>query len=203
MEKAIREVISNSWPTLVVLLIIFVIMRVTIYFKGESRKVIIHEELFNLLFITYLLLLFHLVTSQDIQVYNGTNLIPFREILRYEVGTSSFYKQVIGNIILFIPFGYFVSSYCKIKNLGTITLVSLLSSLTIEVVQHFIGRSFDIDDIILNVVGGIIGFLLYVCLNAIRNHLPKFLRKDWFLNLISILIIVLIVLYFFKVIQWG
>ena len=200
MEKAIREVISNSWPTLVVLLIIFVIMRVTIYFKGESRKVIIHEELFNLLFITYLLLLFHLVTSQDIQVYNGTNLIPFREILRYEVGTSSFYKQVIGNIILFIPFGYFVSSYCKIKNLGTITLVSLLSSLTIEVVQHFIGRSFDIDDIILNVVGGIIGFLLYVCLNAIRNHLPKFLRKDWFLNLISILIIVLIVLYFFKVI---
>ena len=200
MEKAIRGVISNSWPTLVVLLVIFIIMRVTIYFKGESRKFILHAELFNLLFMTYLLLLFHLVTSQDIQVYTGTNLIPFREILRYDIGTAGFYKQVIGNIILFIPFGFFVSSYCKIKNLGTISLVTLLSSLTIEIVQHFIGRSFDVDDILLNVVGGIIGFLIYICLNAIRNHLPKFLRKDWFLSLVSIIIIVLIALYFFKVI---
>ena len=200
MEKALREVIGNSWPTLVVLLAIFVILRVTIFIKGESRKVILHEELFNLLFMTYLLLLFHLVTSQDIQAYTGTNLMPFREILRYDIGTSGFYNQVIGNIILFVPFGFFVSSYCKIKGLGTITLVSLLSSLTIEIVQHFIGRSFDVDDIILNVVGGIIGFLLYVSLNAIRNHLPKILRKDWFLNLISILIIVILILCFFHII---
>ncbi len=200
MEAAIRNVIGSSWPTLVVLLAIFIIMRVTIFFKGESRRVVLHEELFNLLFLTYLLLLFHLVTSQDIQAYNGTNFIPFREILRYEVGTSGFNKQVIGNILLFIPFGYFVSCYCKIKGLGTISLVSLLSSLTIEIVQHFIGRSFDVDDIILNVVGGIIGFLLYVSLNAIRNHLPKFLRHDWFLNLISIIIIVLLILIFFRII---
>ena len=98
-------------------------MRITIFLRGERRKVVLHEELFNLLFLGYLLLLFHLVTSQDIQAYNGTNYIPFREILRYDVGTSGFYKQVIGNILLFIPFGYFVSSYCKIKGLGTITLV--------------------------------------------------------------------------------
>jgi len=200
MEKAIREVINNSWPTLVVLLAIFVILRVTVFLKGENRKVILHEELFNLLFMTYLLLLFHLVTSQDIQAYNGTNLMPFREIFRYDVGTSGFYKQVIGNILLFIPFGFFVSSYCKIKGLGTITLVSFFSSLTIEVVQHFIGRSFDVDDIILNVVGGILGFLIYVSLNAIRNHLPKFLRRDWFLNLLSILIIIIVILYFFRII---
>ena len=200
MEKAIKGVISNSWPTLVVLIIIFIIMRVTVYFKGESRKFILHEELFNLLFLTYMLLLFNLVTSQDIQAYTGTNLIPFREILRYDIGTSGFYKQVIGNIILFIPFGFFVSSYCKIKNLGTISLVSLLSSFTIEAVQHFIGRSFDVDDILLNVVGGIIGFLIYICLNAIRNHLPKFLRKDWFLSLVSIIIIVVLVLIFFGII---
>ena len=200
MEKAIKGVISNSWPTLVVLIIIFIIMRVTVFFKGESRKFILHEELFNLLFLTYMLLLFNLVTSQDIQAYTGTNLIPFREILRYDIGTSGFYKQVIGNIILFIPFGFFVSSYCKIKNLGTISLVSLLSSFTIEAVQHFIGRSFDVDDILLNVVGGIIGFLIYICLNAIRNHLPKFLRKDWFLSLVSIIIIVVLVLLFFGII---
>ena len=200
MSKAIREAIYSSWPTLVVLLAIFIIMRVTIYFKGETRKFVIHEELFNLLFFAYLLVLFSLVTSQDMQVSSGTNYMPFREILRYDVGTAGFYKQVIGNILLFIPFGYFVSAYCKIKGVGTITIVTLLSSLVIEIVQRYIGRSFDVDDIILNVVGGIIGFLLYISLNAIRTHLPKLFRKDWFLNLIAIIIIVIIVLYIFKII---
>ena len=201
MEKAIRSVIIMSWPSLAVLLSIVIIMKLTKYFKGEEKSsFVIHEEIFNLFFIMYLLMLFQLVTSQDIQAYNSTNLMPFREILRYNVGTSGFYKQVVGNILLFVPFGFFVSSYCRIKGLGTITLVSLLSSLTIEVVQHYIGRSFDVDDIILNVVGGIIGFLIFIALNAIKNHLPKFLRKDWFLNLLSIIIIVIIVLYLLNII---
>ena len=81
----------------------------------------------------------------------------------------------------------------------SLTLVSLLSSLTIESVQHYIGRSFDIDDIILNIVGGIIGFLLYTALNAIRNNMPKFLRRDWFLNVISVIILILMGLYIYKI----
>ena len=104
------------------------------------------------------------------------------------------------NILLFIPLGYFATSYCKIKGLGTITLVSLLSSLTIEVTQHYIGRTFDIDDIILNVVGGIVGFLIYTALNAIRNHMPKFLQRDWFYNLLSVLLLIALVLYVYKII---
>ena len=200
MESAIREVIIKYWPTLAVLLSIVIIMKVTMFLKSDNRKAVIHEEIFNLLFIAYLLLLFQLVTSQDLKALHSTNIIPFREILRYDVGTSQFYKQVIGNIILFIPFGYFVTCYCNIKNLGTISLVTLLSSLVIEFVQHFIGRSFDVDDIILNVVEGVIGFLLYISLNAIRNHLPKFLQKDWFLNIISILLFIIIVLYIIKII---
>ncbi len=198
MEAAIKDVIQMSWPTIVVLLSIFIIMRVTIYFNGEERHLVIHQELYNLLFMTYLLVLFRLVTSQDISALHSTNLIPFREILRYDVGTSEFNRQVIGNIVLFIPFGYFMSHYCKIRGLGTITIVSFLTSFVIETVQHFIGRSFDVDDIILNIVGGILGFLIYIALNAIKNHLPNFLKKDWILNIISIIIIALIVLYIFK-----
>ncbi len=200
MEKAFREVILISWPSLAVLLSIVIIMKATRYFSGDEKiHVVIHEEIFNLFFITYLLMLFQLVTSQDIQAYNSTNLVPFKEILRYDVGSKLFYKQVIGNILMFIPFGYFVTSYCKIKGLGKITIVSILSSLVIEWVQHFIGRSFDVDDIILNVLGGVIGFLLYISLNAIRNHLPSFLRKDWFLDLLSILVLLLAVFYIVKV----
>lgn len=199
MESAIRSVIKMSWPTLVIVLTIVVILRVTYIMTSDKRKFCLYEEIFEILFLAYLVLLFQLVTSQDLPG-GGTNLMPFREILRYDVGTKAFYKQVFGNILLFIPLGYFATSYCKIKGLGTITLVSLLSSITIEVTQHYIGRTFDIDDIILNVVGGIVGFLIYTALNAIRNHMPKFLQRDWFYNLLSVLLLIALVLYAYKII---
>lgn len=200
MENTIKVTLTAAWPSLVVLLSIYIIMRLTMYFNGERRSFVLHEEVFRLLFIAYLLVFFRLVTSQDLNTYTGTNFIPFREILRYDIGTLNFHKQVLGNILLFIPFGYFVSCYCKIKRLGPIVLVSFLSSLVIEVVQHFIGRSFDVDDIILNVVGGVIGFLIYISLSAIYEHLPKFLKKDWLLNIVSILLIAVVALYLFKII---
>lgn len=199
MDSAIRSVIKMSWPTLVIVLTIVVILRVTYIMTSDKRKFCLYEEIFEILFLAYLVLLFQLVTSQDLPG-GGTNLMPFREILRYDIGTKAFYKQVFGNILLFIPLGYFATSYCKIKGLGTITLVSLLSSLTIEVTQHYIGRTFDIDDIILNVVGGIAGFLIYTALNAIRNHMPKFLQRDWFYNLLSVLLLIALVLYVYKII---
>ena len=199
MESAIRSVIKMSLPTLVIVLTIVVILRVTYIMTSDKRKFCLYEEIFEILFLAYLVLLFQLVTSQDLPG-GGTNLMPFREILRYDVGTKTFYKQVFGNILLFIPLGYFATSYCKIKGLGTITLVSLLSSITIEVTQHYIGRTFDIDDIILNVVGGIVGFLIYTALNAIRNHIPKFLQRDWFYNLLSVLLLIALVLYAYKII---
>ena len=199
MESAIRSVIKMSLPTLVIVLTIVVILRVTYIMTSDKRKFCLYEEIFEILFLAYLVLLFQLVTSQDLPG-GGTNFMPFREILRYDVGTKAFYKQVFGNILLFIPLGYFATSYCKIKGLGTITLVSLLSSLTIEVTQHYIGRTFDIDDIILNVVGGIVGFLIYTALNAIRNHMPKFLQRDWFYNLLSVLLLIALVLYAYKII---
>jgi len=199
MKQEIRNVIEMTWPTLIIVVSIVAILRLTYFFKSERKRVILHEEIFDLLFLVYLIILWQLVTGQDLNVSGGTNFVPFREILRYDYGTLSFYKQVFGNILLFVPLGYFATSYCKIKNLGVITIVSLLSSSVIEVVQHFIGRSFDIDDIILNVVGGIVGFLLYTGLNAIKNHLPSFMQKNWIYNILSVILVILIVIYLIKI----
>lgn len=190
MESTIIDVIKMSWPTVVIVSSILIIMRVTYIIKSENKKFYLHEEIFTLLFIIYLLVLFRLVTSQDISG-GGTNLIPFKEINRYPFGSIYFYKQVFGNILLFVPLGYFATSFCKIKGLGGITIIALLSSTIIESVQHYIGRCFDVDDIILNVVGGIIGFLLYKVLIAIRNHLPKIFKKDWFYNILSIIVLLI------------
>ena len=201
MRNAIVDVINMSWPTVVIVVVISSIMRVAYIIRHDRKSFRLYEELFHLMFIVYLLVLFQLVTSQDL-IGGGTNLTPFKEIFRYELMSTSFIKQVIGNIILFIPLGYFVSYYCKLKGIVGITIVSILSSVTIEIVQHFIGRSVDIDDIILNVTGGIIGFLFYKLFKKINEKLPNFMKKKWFYNLLSIIIILLIGLYLSNAL-WG
>ena len=119
MESAIRSVIKMSWPTLVIVLTIVVILRVTYIMTSDKRKFCLYEEIFEILFLAYLVLLFQLVTSQDLPG-GGPNLMPFRDILRYDVGTKGCYEQVVGNILLFMPLGYFATSYCEIKGRGTI-----------------------------------------------------------------------------------
>lgn len=201
IKSTFFEVLDTTWPTLVIFLTIIILLRV-FTILNTSKKFMLHEELLLLLFITYILFLFELVTSRDVYM-NGTNLVPFREMFRYPVGSENFNRQVIGNILLFMPFGFFATYYTKIKKISSISFMSILVSLTIEVVQKYIGRSFDVDDIILNVVGGILGFLVYIGLDAIRKKLPSIFQKDGFYNFLSILLVIIICLYLFGIISFG
>ena len=201
IKSTFFEVLDTTWPTLVIFLTIIILLRV-FTILNTSKKFILHEELLLLLFITYILFLFELVTSRDVYM-NGTNLVPFREMFRYPVGSENFNRQVIGNILLFMPFGFFATYYTKIKKISSISFMSILIRLTIEVVQKYIGRSFDVDDIILNVVGGILGFLVYIGLDAIRKKLPSIFQKDGFYNFLSILLVIIICLYLFGIISFG
>ena len=106
-----------------------------------------------------------------------------------------FIYNVLGNILLFVPYGYFVTRYTETKSVFQIFIVSLVTSFTVEFLQVRLGRSFDVDDIILNVIGGILGYFLYVALNAIRKRLPKFLQKDFIYNILCLIILVIIILY--------
>ncbi len=201
MKDIILEIVNNYWPTTLAILIIASIIRVS-YLKINDKKLVLNKELFLLIFMTYLLFLFQIVTYND--VYDSSmNLMPFKEILRYDFGSYLFKREVVGNILLFIPFGYFVTRYCKVKRIRSIFIITLLSSLTIETVQYFIGRCFDVDDILLNVTGGIIGFLLFVGVEAMQKKLPKLFQKDIFYNILSLILIVFIILYFFGYIKLG
>ena len=138
--------------------------------------------------------MFELVTSTDFESYSN-NFIPFKEMFRYSLTSKLFYRNVIGNILLFVPFGYFVSYYCKLPSVKYNLFITVITSTSIETIQSAIGRSFDIDDIILNVVGGIIGFLIYVGLDAIKKKLPDVFRRNWFYAFLTLVLIVLLVLY--------
>ena len=196
--QLLTDAIKDIWPMLTIFLVVIISIRL-MYIHNSSEKIVFYKEFFNMLFIIYALILFQLLTNTEMNVSSGINIVPFTEILRYEVGSTQFYLNVIGNILVFLPFGYFVSSYIKATRVSHILLVTLITSFTIEFVQHYIGRSFDIDDILLNVVGAIIGFLLYIGFTAIKKHLPKFFRSDLFYNIICIILLVIAVIYYFQI----
>ena len=189
IKDAITEIIDYTWPMILIVITIVVSIRIA-YIITNKPKVYLYKEFINLGFIIYILSLFYVLTFQDVN-YGTSNFTPFKEITRYEFGSKLFIKNVIGNVIMFTPLGFFISYYLKSKKFYLPLFLSALSSLVIEFTQSKIGRTFDIDDIILNIVGGLLGYNIY----KFSKYLPGFTRKTWFLNIICIIIVILFIVY--------
>lgn len=125
------------------------------------------------LFILYLLLLFYLLFFSE--NYGRTaeggyryNLELFKEIKRFwynrdSLGFSTVLTNLVGNVVAFAPFGFFLPMLCrKGKNIVWCVLCSAGFSLLVESVQLLtkVG-AFDVDDILLNAIGGMVGYLCY------------------------------------------
>ena len=107
IRSVANKTVSSSLPMLAIFLVIIITVRIT-YLIINKEKFSFYKECFKLFFICYFLLLFQLVTSSDISAYRGINYIPFAEIFRYQFGSKLFILNVVGNIAIFIPFGYFI-----------------------------------------------------------------------------------------------
>ena len=197
LEKAITE----NYPMLLIFTVVIVSIR-TVYLIVNKEKFVFYKELISFAFLLYSLLLFYVVTFQDIN-YGTNNYVPFKEIFRYEFGSKVFIHNIIGNIILFIPFGFFVSTILKTKKVLPILFLSLVTSSVIEYTQLLIGRTFDIDDIILNLCGGLIGYFVYIFLITIIDHLPKIFNTNLFKNIMVVILILVIIFIYYKSSLWG
>lgn len=193
LKDMILQIFGGAWAMIVIFTIILSSIRI-VYLIEKHEKFVFYKELSYLLFIIYLLSLFYIVTFQD-DNFGLSNFIPFKEIFRYEVTSKLFFKNIIGNILLFMPFGLFVTAYIDNRKILPVIALSIISSLSIESVQFLIGRVFDVDDIILNVLGGTIGAFLFIILDKMRDKLPKVLNKAWFMNLVMILVLLGAILY--------
>ncbi len=192
--KTIKMTLNDNWPVIMIFLVTMISLRF-FYYHTHRDKMCLYKEFFSILAIIYIFLLFQLLTNVELNHTSGFNIVPFAEIMRYDFGSRLFYYNVIGNIVVFIPFGYFIADYIKSKNIFPALIISGIVSATVEFVQLNIGRSFDIDDIILNILGGIIGYLLYIAFQAIKNHLPRFFQRDGLYNFICLVLIALIIWY--------
>jgi glycopeptide antibiotics resistance protein len=189
ISNTIQSVINFTWPMVIISVIIMVSFRLCYLIKSKE-KVVIYKELSMLIFGVYILCLFQVVTFQDDVTWATNNFIPFKEIMRYNITSRLFFKNVLGNMIMFLPFGFFVSYYLKSEKLTLPVFLILIASISIEVVQLSIGRVFDVDDIILNILGGLMGYGIYFILRRIGEKLPSFVRSDWFLNTLAILVFI-------------
>ena len=104
------------------------------------------------------------------------NLVPFREIERFwkyrrELGIHSFHN-LAGNILGFMPAGFFIPIMWKDKRGFFFTVcMTFQLSLQAEILQLiFRVGSFDVDDLLLNTFGGMLGYLLLILLKKWRDH---------------------------------
>lgn len=108
----------------------------------------------------------------------GVNFVPFRTMKNY-IKYSGFLHtltNIFGNILIFIPYGILLPEiFPKCRKMTKVFLLSFVTSFFVEFIQFFIGRSVDIDDLILNVFGSIIGYLIWK--KVLRYKFAKKKRK--------------------------
>jgi len=93
---------------------------------------------------------------------NATPLLTIRIYLD-NLGSPFWVGQLIGNLVLFLPFGLFGPvAVPALRRWWLVILVALAISAGIETAQLWIpDRSADVDDVIVNVTGAMFGFVAY------------------------------------------
>jgi glycopeptide antibiotics resistance protein len=98
------------------------------------------------------------------------NLVPFHTLAIYlnNLGSDFWLRNLLGNLALLLPLG--LLGPIALPTLGRwwrIALVALLYSVAIELIQLAVpDRSADIDDVLVNVAGALIGYLVFASVRA-------------------------------------
>lgn len=107
---------------------------------------------------------------------HSLNLIPFQFITtEWGMSTRKQITQEIANVMMFVPLGFIFPAVYKRLRRGRWTILCAMGvSFCIEFMQYFIGRSADVDDVLLNTCGGAIGYLLFIAVSRLFKD-----RQNW------------------------
>ena len=106
------------------------------------------------------------------------NFIPFKTVIMYIKHYSHLnsFENLAGNIAVFIPFGLLAPLVKSDRKRGAafVTALGFLISMAVEVIQLVTGfGAFDVDDLILNTLGAVIGYILYRMIVGIVKKISK------------------------------
>ena len=143
----------------------------------------------KVLFVLYMGFLFYFLLISDWYGRTGVtgeyryNLVLFKEINRFiqyrdTLGGFAVFANLFGNVLIFVPFGFFMPMASKNRSFLITLFYSFSVSLCVEIFQFFtkVG-SFDVDDMLLNTIGGVLGYILFVICNAIRRYYANRKKK--------------------------
>ena len=140
--------------------------------KKYNKINILREVFINFFFIYFLIVIYFTffkggILHLDLQMRSYANIIPLLETIKMFqdnfMGLGNSLYNVIGNILLFIPFGFAIPLLFKNHNkLFKVTLYGFIASFSIELLQYLTCTNFtDIDDVIFNTLGALVGFLTF------------------------------------------
>lgn len=142
--------------------------------NNSINKINIFKCIGNLIFLVYIVAVLSITNvlyikpSDFTYMHTALNLVPLVNTISDFMGNpQSVLRQVVLNIIFFMPFGFlFTMLYLKKdKKLLKVFVIALVFSTCIETTQFFVGRFMDVDDIIWNTSGAIIGSIIYFLIN--------------------------------------
>ncbi|WP_394805603.1 VanZ family protein [Hymenobacter tibetensis] len=140
------------------------------------------KHITNILFILYSSLLLYIVffsRRRNGLIWSNklVNLVPIRHTIRTfsqieEIGIVNFLSNIFGNIIIFIPLAFFLVNIFGVYTKRQIIVIGFCISFSIEFIQFLLEIGVpDIDDLLLNVTGVVIGIYLYKILwSSFRNQ---------------------------------
>lgn len=139
----LREVCLGLFVVFMMALLVFV-------WQGQYHRPVVMLEL----------------AKERLRTRDGINLIPFRTIRNYYrvygFRETQFGINIIGNILMFVPWGFgLLFLWKKNRSFWRLLYFSAMLPILIEGSQLFIGRQVDVDDFILNFLGGMLGGLLF------------------------------------------
>ncbi len=132
----------------IIFFIYFLILLKLIYFKLPWQTVVM------------------IITGEHSHYSHSLNLIPLKTITSYLKLIPSIpqiaLKNLLGNVIIFLPFGFLLPIlWSKINSSQKIVIISIIFSFVLEISQLILHLgSFDIDDIFLNTLGALLGYLV-------------------------------------------
>ena len=136
----------------------------------------------KILFVLYIVFIIYFLLFSDwygrtgeMQEYHY-NFVLFQEIKRFwkyrdQVGFFAMFTNLFGNVIIFVPFGFFMPMASRYRSFFSTVFYSFGLSLCVETFQLLtkVG-SVDVDDLLLNTIGGLCGYILFIICEAVRRR---------------------------------
>lgn len=175
-------------PITCLVTLIYILFRLR-YLKRRKVTLVWSKEIMKTLFVGYFTGLVNLIVLPDcfwVNIFDGVAFGWWNEIgpffalgdfnlkptllsyLRDELTLGSWVKtMLIGNIFMFLPFGFFLPFIAQRVTTKKTCLIAVFVPLIMELLQLFLGRSFDIDDLLGNFFGIICGYFIAMGIKAL------------------------------------